>query len=283
MRDRVPCNETETVLAGPPPAGRFSRRLARPAVTMPAVPVVMVTGASSGIGAAVARRLAAGRRCELLLNGRDPVRLADVAEASGGVALPGDLTAPEECRVLAARALDLAGQVDVLIAGAGVGWAGPFAQMPPDDIDRLLTVNLAAVLHLVHALLPAMVRRGNGHVVLVGSIAGACGVGGEAVYSATKAALTAFADSLRYEVRPRGVHVSVVLPGAVDTPFFAHRGAPYGRNRPRPVSPERVAEAVCRAVTGHRTELFVPAWLRLPARLHGVAPALFHRLAARLA
>ncbi|MCQ4085006.1 SDR family NAD(P)-dependent oxidoreductase [Streptomyces sp. RB6PN25] len=243
----------------------------------------MVTGASSGIGAAVTRRLAAGQRCELLLNGRDPARLTAVADASGGVALPADLATPEGCRDLAGRALDLTGRVDVLIAGAGVGWAGPFTEMPPDDIDRLLAVNLASALHLVRALLPAMVRRGNGHVVLVGSIAGACGVGGEAVYAATKAALGAFADSLRYEVRPLGVHVSVVLPGAVDTPFFARRGTPYGRSRPRPIPPERVAEAVYRAVVRHRAELFVPAWMRLPARLHGGAPALFRRLAARLA
>ena len=283
MRDRVPCSATETALAGPPPARRVSRSPGRRAVTTTGVPVVMVTGASSGIGAAVARRLAAGLRCELLLNGRDPVRLAAVADANGGVPLPGDLTTPEHCRALAGRALDLTGRVDVLIAGAGVGWAGPFTEMPPDDIDRLLAVNLASALHLVRALLPAMVRRGNGHVVLVGSIAGACGVGGEAVYSATKAALMAFADSLRYEVRPRGVHVSVVLPGAVDTPFFERRGTPYGRSRPRPMPPERVAEAVYRAVVRQHAELFVPAWLRLPARLHGVAPVLFHRLAARLA
>ncbi|MBV9025490.1 MAG: SDR family NAD(P)-dependent oxidoreductase [Streptomycetaceae bacterium] len=252
-------------------------------MTAPGVPVVLVTGASSGIGAAVTRRLAAGWRCELLLNGRDPARLTAVAEASGGVPLPGELTTPEHCRALAGRALDLAGRVDVLIAGAGVGWAGPFTEMPPDDIDRLLAVNLASVLHLARALLPAMVSRGNGYVVLIGSIAGACGVGEEAVYSASKAALTAFADSLRYEVRPKGVHVSVVLPGAVDTPFFARRGTPYGRSRPRPIPPEQVAEAVYRAVVRHRGELFVPAWLRLPARLHGVAPALFHHLAARLA
>jgi short-subunit dehydrogenase len=280
MRDRVPSSETETA---PSSTGKVSRALGPRAVTVPGVPVVLVTGASSGIGAAVTRRLATGWRCELLLNGRDPARLAAVAEASGGVTLLGDLSTPGRCRALAGRALDLAGRVDVLIAGAGVGWAGPFTEMPPDDIDQLLAVNLASALHLVRALLPAMVHRRSGHVVLVGSIAGACGVGGEAVYSASKAALTAFADSLRYEVHPKGVHVSVVLPGAVDTPFFARRGTPYGRSRPRPVPPEQVAEAVHRAVIRPRAELFVPAWLRLPARLHGVAPALFHHLASRLA
>ncbi|HCA85450.1 MAG TPA: short-chain dehydrogenase, partial [Streptomyces sp.] len=182
---------------------------------------------------------------------------------------------------LARRAVERAGRVDVLVAGAGVGWAGRFDGMPAPALDRLLAVNLSSTLHLVHALLPGMVRRGSGHVVLVASIAGAVGVRGEAAYAAAKGGLCTFADSLRHEVAGDGVSVSVVLPGAVDTPFFDRRGAPYQRTRPRPVPPERVADAVCRAVAGRRREVFVPGWLRIPARLHGAAPGLYHRLASR--
>ncbi len=282
MRDHVPWDRAGTALTDPfrRPSG-VAWHATRTAP--PKVPVVLVTGASSGIGSAVAARLAAAGRCELLLNGRDAGRLTSVATRTGGVPLPGDLSSPQACRELAEGALDLTGRVDVLVAGAGVGWAGSFTEMPPEAIDELLAVNLGSTVHLVRALLPAMVRHGHGRVVLVASIAGAVGVGDEAVYSATKAALCTFAESLRYEVRHRGVRVSVVLPGAVDTPFFARRGRPYTRSVPRPVPPERVAEAVYRVVASRREEVFVPRWLRLPARLHGVAPGLFRRLAARLA
>ncbi len=279
MRDRAPWNAANTAMADPAGA-RASAAARRGRGTHP---VAMVTGASSGIGAAVAARLAASGRWELLLNGRDTQRLDAVAARTGGLPLPGDLSTPQGSRELARRAMDAADRVDVLVASAGVGWAGRFCEMPVEAVDRLLAVNLAAPVHLVRAVLPGMVRRGSGHVVLVGSIAGTVGVGEEAVYSATKAALHAFADSLRYEVRGAGVHVSVVVPGAVDTPFFARRGALYTRDTPRPVPPERVAESVYRVLLRHREEVFVPRWLRVPARLHGVAPGVFRRLAARLA
>ncbi|PWI40933.1 SDR family NAD(P)-dependent oxidoreductase [Streptomyces sp. ICBB 8177] len=257
--------------------GALPRRT--PGATPP--PAVLVTGASSGIGAAVARRLAAAGACELLLNGRDAERLSAVAAATGGVAMPGDLTTSAGARELAERAERRFGRLDVLVASAGVGWCGPFAQMPPDAVERLIAVNLAAPLHMVRALLPGMLRRNAGHVVLVASIAGAVGVGEEAVYSATKAALCSFADGLRYELRDTGVRVSVLVPGAVDTPFFARRGAPYTRRHPRTVPPERVAEQVHRALLRPRDEVFVPGWLRFPARLHGAAPVVFRRLAER--
>ncbi len=280
---------------GPGPAPERTRRSARPApggsaapapehpVPGKSAPVVLVTGASSGIGAAVARRMTATGDRRLLLNGRDRERLAGVAAASGGTALPGDLATAEGCRALARQALEAAGRVDVLVANAGVGYEGPFATMPAPALDEVIAVNLTAPLRLVHALLPAMVRRGSGHVVLVASVAGAVGVGGESVYSAAKGGLCVFADSLRHELRASGVSVSVVLPGVVDTPFFERRGAPYRRRVPRPVPAERVAEAVCRAVERRQREVFVPRWLRIPARLRGGAPALYHRMASRLA
>jgi short-subunit dehydrogenase len=241
---------------------------------------VLVTGASSGIGAAVARRLAATGRYDLLLTGRDTARLTAVARQTGGRALPADLTPPQAGAALARRAVGLTGQVDALIACAGAGWYGPFAGMPPETIDRLLAVNLAAPLGLVRELLPAMARHGRGHVVLLSSIAGSVGVGGEAVYSATKSALGAFADALRYEAADHGVRVSVVLPAIVDTPFLAAR-ARYTRRYPRVLTAERVADAVHDVLARPRDEVFVPRWMRLPAALHGAAPGLYRALARR--
>ncbi|WP_338674942.1 SDR family NAD(P)-dependent oxidoreductase [Streptomyces sp. SCSIO 30461] len=245
-------------------------------------PVALITGASSGIGEATAELLGAEDRWLLLLNGRDEARLAGVAQRTGGTALPADLSDSSGHEQLVREALECAGRVDALVAGAGIGWAGPLVDMPADAVDRLLTVNLAAVVHLVRLLLPHMLDRDSGRIVLVGSMAGAVGVANEAVYSATKGALQSFADSLRYELAGTRIKVGLVSPGAVDTPFFAHRGAPYHRERPRPVSAERVARAVRRSLVRGRDDLFVPGWLGLPARLHGVAPGVFRSLAKRV-
>jgi short-subunit dehydrogenase len=183
---------------------------------------VLITGASSGIGAATARAVAAaGGRT--VLTGRDGDRLAAVAADTGGAAFVADLTGTVE----------VAEPVDVLVNNAGVGWAGPFEEMTDADIDRLVAVNLTAPIRLTRALMPGMVERGRGHVVFVASIAGATGVRHEAVYAATKAGLIYFADSLRYELADSGVGVSVVLPGVVDTPFFDRRGRTIGAVQPR--------------------------------------------------
>ncbi|MFC6082967.1 SDR family NAD(P)-dependent oxidoreductase [Sphaerisporangium aureirubrum] len=263
---------------------------------------VLITGASSGIGAATARAMApTGAR--LLLTGRDRTRLAAVAAETGARALVCDLTAPDAAARATAPApghaevagsagvveahgvaglVAAAGTVDVLVANAGAGWAGAFTAMPPQELERLVVLNLTVPMLLTRLLLPGMIESGRGHVVLVASIAGAVGVRDEAVYSAAKAGLLVFAESLRHELRgPGAPGVSVVLPGVVDTPFFARRGAPYARRHPAPIPAERVARAVVAAVERGRPESYVPAWLRLPARLRGAAPGPFRLLARR--
>ena len=243
--------------------------------------VALVTGASSGIGAATAAALAtAGAR--LLLSGRDEARLAEVAARAGGTALSADLAAPGGAAALAEQSLAAArGGIDVLVNNAGLGWAGPVGEIPAAKVTELATVNLAAPIELTRLIVPGMAERGRGGVAFVSSIAGVTGVRGEAVYAATKAGLAAFAESLAYEVRGRGVTVSVIVPGVIDTPFFSRRGTPYGRARPAPIPAGRVAAAIVSALEHDRPVVYVPGWLRFPAWLHGAAPGAFRALAAR--
>ncbi|WP_213452312.1 SDR family NAD(P)-dependent oxidoreductase [Rhizomonospora bruguierae] len=239
--------------------------------------VALVTGASSGIGRRLATRLVdSGAR--VFAHGRDPAALAEVP---GATPIAMDLADPSAPRALARRVLDLAGRVDLLVNNAGAGWAGPFADLPPEDLDRLLAVNLRAPAHLTRAVLPGMLDRGRGRLLFVGSIAGRLGVREEAVYAAAKAGLDVFAESLRLELAGTGVGVTVVVPGVVDTPFFERRGLPYRRRRPRPLPVERVAEAVLDAVEADRPEVYLPAWLRLPVAVRALAPGGYRRLTRR--
>jgi short-subunit dehydrogenase len=242
--------------------------------------VALVTGGSSGIGAATAGRLAAAG-AKVLIAGRDAGRLAAVAGETGAIPLECDLAAPAGPAALAAAARDAAGSIDVLVNNAGLGWAGPLTGITPDKVSELVTVNLTAPITLTRLLAPDMIERGRGRVVFVSSIAGATGVRGEAVYSATKAGLGFFAESLAYELDGHGVGVCVVVPGVIDTPFFERRGRPYGRKRPGPLPPERVAGAIVSALQRDRDVVYVPRWLRMPAWLHGAAPGTFRALAAR--
>jgi short-subunit dehydrogenase len=245
--------------------------------------VALVTGASSGIGAATAAALATAG-ASVLLGGRDEARLAEVAARTGGTALGGDLAAPGGAADLAERALAAPaarGGVDILVNNAGLGWAGPAVETPAAKVTELATVNLAAPIELTRLLVPGMAQRGRGGVAFVCSIAGVTGVPGEAVYAATKAGLAVFAESLAQEMRGRGVTVSVIVPGVIDTPFFSRRGTPYARSRPAPIPAVRVAAAIVSALEHDRPVVYVPGWLRFPAWLHGTAPATFRALAAR--
>src|SRR6266581_3279314 len=215
--------------------------------------VALVTGGSSGIGAAAARALAAAG-ARPLIAGRDPARLQAVAQETGGLALAADLAAADGPAELAEAARQAA---------------------------SLIAVDLTAPIQLTRLLVPGMVARGHGHVVFVSSIAGATGVRGEAVYSAVKAGLGCFAESIAYELAGRGVGVSVIVPGVIDTPFFERRGRPYDRRRPAPLPPQRVARALVGAVERNQSVVFVPRWMRFPAWLHGALPGTFRRLAAR--
>ncbi|MBB4962628.1 SDR family NAD(P)-dependent oxidoreductase [Micromonospora polyrhachis] len=243
--------------------------------------VALVTGGSSGIGAATARRLAR-HGATVFLSGRDADRLAALAAELGGTAVPGDLTEAGAAEELTQRVLTTAGRIDVLVNNAGLGWAGPLDEITGPEISQLTTVNLLSPMLLTRAVLPGMLQRGRGHLGFVSSIAGRLGVRDEAVYAATKAGLDVFAGSLRQETAGTGVTVTVLVPGVVDTQFFTRRNRPYQRSRPGPVTADRAAAALVAAMLGGRDEVYVPRWLRLPVAVRGTLPGTYRRLAGRL-
>jgi uncharacterized protein len=237
---------------------------------------VLITGGSSGIGAATAEEFAA-RGFLVAVTGRDSRALDHVARVTGGVPIPGDLREPG-CprRVVDAAAAALDG-LDVVVSNAGVGWAGSFTEMTDAEMDELLDVNLRAPAHIAHAAL-AHLRPEAGHLVFVGSIAGLLGVAEETWYSATKAGLGMLADVLRAELRAERIGLSLVIPGVVDTPYFERRKVPYQRRYPRLIAAQVVATAIADAVEQRRDTVVVPEWLGWPARLKGAFPAFYRRL-----
>jgi short-subunit dehydrogenase len=242
--------------------------------------VCLLTGASGGIGRATAQLLAQGG-AQLVLQGRDAERLQQVAAETGGQAVSLDLTAPGAAQLLFENAKRLKGRVDVLVNNAGAGWAGRFADMPPERGADVLALNLMAPIALTRAVLPDMIAANRGRIVFVSSIAGYLGVRDEAVYSAAKAAIIAFAESLRSELAGTGLRTAVVSPAVIDTAFFANRGRPYTRSWPRPLPPETVGRAILRAIQSGRFETVVPASMWLSIRVKGVLPSAYRTLADR--
>ena len=242
---------------------------------------VLITGGSSGIGAATAKAFAE-RRARVAVAGRSVASLRRIAAQTGCAVIAGDLrdrAVPARTVDEAARAL---GGLDVVVSNAGIGWAGRFASMSDADIDALLDVNLRAAAYIARAAIPHLLQR-PGRLVFVGSVAGLLGAPDETWYSVTKAGLSCLAEMLRAELRTRGIGVSLVSPGVVDTAFFERRQVPYARRHPKLISAPAVAHTIIDVVERGRDEAVVPAWLSLPARLKANFPGLYRRLATRFA
>ena len=239
---------------------------------------VLLTGATGGLGHAIARAVAA-RGGSLILTGRRADVLAPLAAETGGRALPCDLGD----RAGLGRLLDESGDVDVLIANAALPASGHVTSFSEEEIDRALDVNLRAPMILARRLAETMSARGEGQMVFVSSLAGKTASPGGAVYSATKFGLRGFAHGLREDLRGRGVGVSVVLPGFIREGGMFHDA---GVTLPRFVgtkTPGDVATAVVSAIERDRAEVDVaPLTMRAGAAFGGLAPALGASLQRRL-
>jgi short-subunit dehydrogenase len=239
---------------------------------------VLLTGATGGLGHAIARR-ARTAGAELVITGRRTEVLEPLADETGARALAVDLVDPEAVERLAAECAD----VDVLVANAALPASGDLMSFSPEEIDRALAVNLRAPMILARLLGEGMAERGHGHMVFISSLAGKVSSPGSAVYSATKFGLRGFAQGLRADLRTRGVGVSVVFPGFVrDAGMFHDSRAKL----PRFVgtsTPEEVAEGVMRAIERNRAEVDVaPLPLRAGAIAGGLAPELVASAQRRL-
>ena len=175
--------------------------------------------------------------------------------------------------------VDRFGRIDVLVANAGVGSYGPFTELSDEALAALVQTNVLGVMHTVRAALAAM--DGRGRIVLVGSIAGRVGVPLEAAYSATKHAVDGLGRALAAELAPRGIAVTVVNLGPLDTGFAETAGHTYGRRRPRPMPVERAAAGVLRAADRGAVEAIVPRWLRISVITDALVPRLYVRGAER--
>ena len=241
------------------------------------MPVAVVTGGATGIGAAVARQLAE-RDWHCVLVGRREDRLRATAAEVGGefeVCDVGDRPAVER---MAEKVHTRHAQVGLLVNNAGVAGRQKFVDILPERLEELIRTNYLGSVWCLRAFLPALEAAAPAHVVNVVSVAGAVAVG---PYSASKHAQLAFSRSVATELRPRGIHVHTVNPGFVHTEGFPQDRLLRGRLKRIVVGPDYVAKRILRAIEHDRGELFVPGWYRVAALAQAIVPVTVSRLGAR--
>lgn len=248
---------------------------------------VLVTGASSGIGRALALRLA-GKGARLVLVARRRAALDEVAaeiRGLGGEALPIVCDVGERAQVEAAVAQTRAelGGIDLLVNNAGYGRHRRFLDWDADDMERMMRVNYFGALHFTKGLLPEMVERGRGWIVFVSSVAGRIATPEESAYAASKFAMVGLAASLSMEVEDAGVHVLTVCPGVIRTPFFdaeaLARMPPVALRQMK--DPEGLVDAIVTALARGRHQLTYPRWIGAAYLVAALAPGFMRRQTLR--
>lgn len=266
------------------------------AVDAAAPRIAVVTGGGSGIGAALCEVLARrGARVVCAdLDGDGAAAMAARLRARGreatGVRV--DVTSADDVAALAAATLAREGRVDLWINNAGIAVGGAADELELADWRRVLDVNLAGVIHGIHAIYPHMIRRGAGHIVNIASVAGLSPFPLALPYTTSKHAVVGLSQALRAEARGRGVRVSVACPGVIDTPIWQRSEVRGGlekvrelllARRPAPMPAERCAEAILRGVDANLAIIPVTVEARVAWWLHRLSPALSGWIASRLA
>jgi len=252
--------------------------------------VAIITGASSGIGEATAKRLARdGMRVTLAARRQDELsRVAGQIEAAGGQALvaPTDVRDRAAIQHMVEATLGKWGRVDVLVNNAGLGYSRHVVNLDPAELRDQVNVNLIAVIECAQTVLPAMIEQKSGHIINVASIAGLVGLPASSVYAATKAAVISFSDSLRREVMRQGVHVTAFCPGFVATNFSPRlkkiaEGRPGAQRLPGVMRVDYVADCIANTIRHPRRRVIIPPGWGLLAGIAEALPWLTDRVLSR--
>ncbi|MEM7248224.1 MAG: SDR family oxidoreductase [Acidobacteriota bacterium] len=236
--------------------------------------VAVITGASTGIGFQTATALAR-RGCRTVIGARrkEELEMAAAALRRGGRecrAVVCDVTQPETLVRLREAALERWDQVDFLVANAGIGMVEDFADSSPEDLRQVMEINFHGVVNSIQAVLPHMLERGEGNIVIVSSVLGFRGIPGHSAYCASKFALHGLFESLRSELKDTGVHVLLACPGYTDTPFFENRlGTDPGpmEVKGEAMSAEEVGEAIVKGLAARESRIVLTGKGRLLTRM----------------
>jgi short-subunit dehydrogenase len=248
--------------------------------------VVLITGASNGIGRCLAIDLAArgaivagcGRSLERLQT--LSIQLQRISPLS--TAIKCDVAQRDQVHAMVKQILSAFGRIDILVNNAGIGMRKPFAETSTDVIEEVMRANYLGTVYCTHEVLPSMIARRSGHIVNISSVAGKVGTLNLAGYCASKFAINGLSESLYHELIPLGVHVSVICPGPVRTDFNkAFADMPPKSPSALVVSPVFVSRAVIKAIEKQRFEVVLPRWLALICWFKRMTPNLFRALAQR--
>jgi short-subunit dehydrogenase len=238
--------------------------------------VIFISGASSGIGAMTAIRLAE-RGAIPVLTGRNFEKLKEISSAIKGKHsyYQMDVTDNEQVKQTVAAVIAKYGKIDVLLNNAGYGQFEYFMSMNVESFEQMMDTNYMGIVRCTKAVIPHMVKQGSGHIVNIASLAGKIGTAKSTSYTATKHAVLGFTNSLRMELREHGIQVSAVNPGPIDTPFFslADPSGSYVKNvNWFMMKPEYVVKRIVRLIERRKAELDLPKTASIGIKLYQLLP-----------
>ncbi|MFB5660681.1 SDR family NAD(P)-dependent oxidoreductase [Alteribacillus sp. HJP-4] len=245
---------------------------------------ILITGASGGIGKAVAYR-AASEGYQLILTARRKEKLEELKfdlEKQGASVnvIPSDISSSAGAEALMEEVYQDEGKIDVLINNAGIGYFETIEAMESKKAVKMMEINVLAIFYLTKAALPKMKSQKNGHIINIGSLAGKVATPKASIYAASKHAVIGFSNALRMEVKPFGIHVSVVNTGPVRTEFFnkADPGGTYEKSVEKfIIEPDKLAERILLLIEKPKRELNLPWWMNLLAKMYLLFPSFIER------
>lgn len=244
--------------------------------------IVLITGASSGIGALCAQKLSAEGAIPIL-TARSEKKLTHISQSIGGTHewLKMDVTDAKEVQSCVGKIIEKYGKIDIVLNNAGYGQFESFVDMPVSAFEDMMDVNYMGTVRVTKAVLPYMLEAGYGQIVNVASMAGKIGTAKSVSYTATKHAVLGFSNALRQEFRKSGIHVTTINPGPIDTPFFeqADPDGGYIKNlRGFIMKPEYVADKIVQAILRRKEEVNLPRSAAVGMRFYQLFPRFADRL-----